>query len=429
MTELSYEAKVERDYRHNFIVNFLDGTFFWAGASFITTSTILPLYVNHFTDSKLLLGLISAIASGGWLLPQLLTANRVQQMPVKKVAPVVWGFFSERVPVMLLALSTWLFAAESPLLALAFFYLTIVWHTVGAGIVAVGWQDMIAKIIPRERRGRFFGVTNFSGTVTGLLGGIGAAWVLDNYDFPTGYVVSFSAAALLIFISWIFLTQTREPSRKSTLEPVSQREYWAGLPKVLRADRNFRHYILSRVTITLSGMAGGFVAVYAVERWALPDSRAGYFTTALLVGQAISYLLFGFLADRKGHKLVLELSVISGTLAIGLAWLASDPVWFYLAFALTGGSISGYVLSGVVIAFEFSPPDVRPTYIGLNNTITGMASIFAPLLGALLAHFIGYRGLFVVSFFVGIIAFALMHWWVREPREVESEMLPSGVPD
>ena len=84
MAETSFEAQVEIHYRHNFIVNFLDGTFFWAGASFIATATILPLYVKHFTDSKLLLGLISAISTGGWLLPQLFTAHRVEQMPFKR---------------------------------------------------------------------------------------------------------------------------------------------------------------------------------------------------------------------------------------------------------------------------------------------------------------------------------------------------------
>jgi MFS family permease len=418
MAGSTFESEVERNYRHNFIVNFLDGTTFWAGASFINASTILPLYINHFTDSKLLLGLIPAIASGGWLLPQLFTANRIQQLPKKKVVPVVWGFYSERMPLILLALSAWMFAGSSPTLALVAFFLTYAWHTVGAGIIAVGWQDMVAKVIPRERRGRFFGVTNFMGTATGLVGAAGAAWVLENYEFPTGYVVSFSAAAILIIISWVFLAQTREPVQMSDQPLVSQRDYWRGLSVILRTDQNFRRYLISRMTITLGGMAGGFLAVYAVEYWTLSDSQAGYFTSALLVGQAAFNLFFGFLSDRKGHKLVLELSILSSTLAVGLALLAPSPEWFYLVFALVGGAIAGYILSGISIAFEFSPPDVRPTYIGLNNTINGVASIVAPLLGALLAGVAGYQGLFGVAFAVGGLGFVLMRWWVQEPREL-----------
>jgi len=158
--------------------------------------------------------------------------------------------------------------------------------------------------------------------------------------------------------------------------------------------------------------------VYAVERWTLPDSQAGYFTSALLLGQAAFNLFFGLLSDRKGHKLVLELSVLSATAAVGLALLAPDPAWFYLVFALTGGSIAGYILSGVSIAFEFSPAEVRPTYIGLNNTINGVASIAAPLAGALIAGALGYPWLFAVTVVIGVLGFALMRWWVREPREL-----------
>jgi MFS family permease len=417
MDELTFETQVEYNFKHNSIFNFLDGTFFWAGSSFITASTILPLYVSHFTDSKLLVGLISAIATGGWMLPQLFTAHRIEKMPLKKVVPVNWGFLLERLPVILLAITAWLFAEDSPALALFFFYLTFSWHTVGAGIVAVGWQDMIAKIIPRDRRGRFFGVTNFMGTATGMLGAAGAAWLLNNYDFPTGYVVSFGAAATLIFLSWVAIAQTREPVQEITKPEKSQREFWLGLPVVLRVDYNFRRFLISRIVITFSGMASGFLAVYAVQRWGLDDSQAGLYTTAWLLGQAIFNLLFGVISDRRGHKLVMELSVLSAAIAVALALIAPDPGWFYLVFILVGGSVAGYILAGISITFEFSQPQDRPTYIGLNNTINGVAYVIAPLLGALIAEYVGYRWLFGVALVIGLFGFAMMHFWVREPRD------------
>lgn len=101
--EPNFEQQIERHYRHNFIVNALDGAFFWCGASFISTNTILPMYVSRLTDSKLALGLLSMIVGMGWLAPQLLTANWVQRLPRKKVLPVHLGFFSERLPVILMA--------------------------------------------------------------------------------------------------------------------------------------------------------------------------------------------------------------------------------------------------------------------------------------------------------------------------------------
>ena len=411
-----FEQEVERHYRHNAIVNVLDGTFFWFGASFFTARTILPVYVSHFTDSKLLIGLISVLSTTGWLLPQLFTVNWVQRLPRKKTGVVRVGLFTERLPVFLMAAAAWL-ATRSSTLALAAFFVMFAWHTLGAGVVAVSWQDMLAKIIPLDRRGRFFGITNFGGTATGVLGAAAASWLLDRYDFPYGYVYCFAVAAVFVFISWIFLSLTREPAQVSHEPVISQREYWRRLPPILCADVNFRRYLLSQVVNSLGGMAIGFLVVYAVGRWQLPDSQAGSYTASMLIGQALSNLAFGVLADRRGHKLVLELSALCGTLAVGLAGLAPDSAWFYLVFALVGASTAGFMLSGIMIAFEFSTADLRPTYIGLNNTVTGVAAGAAPLVGGWLAGAVGYQALFAVAFVVGLAGLALLRWSVRDPRQ------------
>ncbi|MDY6875680.1 MAG: MFS transporter [Chloroflexota bacterium] len=420
MTDSEFEREVERHYRHNVVVNVLDGTCFWLGTSFIASRTILPLYVSHFSDSKLVLGLLSMITSTGWLLPQLFTANWVQRLPRKKVAPVHLGLFTERLPVLLMVPATAWLATQRPMLALVLFFVLYTWHTVGAGIVAVAWQDMLAKVIPLDRRGRFLGFANFGGTAAGALGGIAASWILGCYGFPSGYVLCFAAAAVFISISWIFLALTREPAQAAQESIISQREYWRRLPAILRADPNFRRYLFSQSVVALGGMAVGFLTVYAVQRWRLPDGQAGNFTFSLLTGQAVSNLLFGALADRRGHKLVLELSALLGALAVGLASVAPDPTWFYVVFALTGASIAGSVLSGIMIVFELCASGLRPTYIGLSNTVNGVAAGLAPLLGGWLAEVAGYQVLFTVAFVVGLAGFALLHWSVREPRQARA---------
>jgi MFS family permease len=417
LAERSYEAQVEQHYRHNYIVNVLDGTFFWAGSSFISSATILPVYVSRLTDSKLLIGLLSMIGSMGWLLPQLFTANRVQRLPRKKPWPIRIGFFTERLPVVFLALSV-LLVPHSPTWALVAFFACYTWHVVGAGLVAVAWQAMVGKVIPDDRRGKFFGLTNFLGTATGVVGAAGAAWVLDRYGFPRGYLWSFSAAAAMVLASWVALALTREPAREPEGAPISQLEYLRRLPAVLRGDQNFARYLVSQVVAALGGMAGGFLTVYALRRWDLPDGQAGAYTAAMLIGQAVSNLVFGPLADRKGHKLVLELSLLLGGAAVGLAALAPSPGWFYAVFALGGAQTAGFLLSGLMIALEFCPEPQRPTYIGLNNTVRGVAFGLAPLLGSLLASSAGYRALFAVAFAISMAALGLLRWSVHEPRQV-----------
>ncbi len=414
------ETWTRRNYRHNFVVNVLDGMFFWCGASFIAPRTILPLYVSHFTDSKMVIGLLSAINGMGWLLPQLFTAHWVQQVPLKKAIVSRVGLFSERLPLFLMAASA-LLATRAPTVALVAFFIFLTWHIVGAGTIAVAWQDMIARVIPLERRGLFFGMANFSGTATGVLGASAAAWLLDRYEFPTGYVLCFSIAAVLIFFSWIAVSLTREQPQVGKPLSDSWLDFWRRLPAVLRADGNFRNYLLCRAVIATSTMAIGFYTVYAVQRWRLSDGQAGAFVAPMLIGQSLGNLTFGPLADRRGHKLVLEIGIALGCAGLLMAILAPSPFWFYGVFSLLGGMYAAFMISGLMITLEFCAPDMRPVYIGLNNTTYGIASGIAPLIGGRLAETIGYRPLFGVSLLIGLLGLAAFHFAVRDPRQVAAQ--------
>ena len=423
MTDVTVSAsdvqqQIEQDYHWNFLVNALDGASFWFGMSFISSTIILPLYAAHFTNSPLLIGLIAFLGTAGYLLPQLFSANAVERAPKKKYFPVTLGFFLERVPIFLLAPTAYLLATSRPILALAVFFALYAWHTFGAGMIIVGWQDMIAKLIPVEKRGRFFGVTNFAGNGAGILGALVVPIVLDRFTFPLGYVISFAVAAILIFISWLFLSLTREPAVPSSKPPVSQLDYMRSLPKVLRKDLNFRTYLLSQVIFSLSSMAIGFLVVYTVRSWDLTDAYAARFTVALQIGLALANLFFGFLSDRKGHKLSLEICMALSVLSLVLAVFAPSPWWFFAIFLLRGAINAGSFISGISIVYEFTDAENRGTYIGLANTLPGLAGAVAPLIGGWLAGATSYQVMFVVSAVFGTICWVLLRFSVRDPRQM-----------
>jgi MFS family permease len=413
-SEEEIAAELQRNYRWNYAVNLLDGANFWFGVSFISSRTILPLFVSKLSPSPFLIGLLAIIGEGAWYLPQILTANLAERLPRQKPMVVRLGFFLERLPLWLL-LSAPLVARQSPGLALALFFAFYAWHNLGAGLVATSWQDLIARCFPVERRGRFFGTTSFVGAAAGALGAGATVWLLEASSFPTSFLLTFLMAAVIITVSWFFLSLTREPALRVTRPRQSQRRFLAGLPSVLRRDRNFRRFLLARALQTLGAMGVGFVTVAAVQRWQVSDSTVGTYTAAMLLGQMAAYLAFGFLADRAGHKLPLELGALAATLAFSVAWLASSPNWAYPVFALLGVSSSAVIGSGILVALEFSTPERRPTYIGLTNSMVGLITVVAPLLGAWLAS-ISYGLLFGLSAVISLGALIALHCWVQEPR-------------
>ena len=413
-SEADVADEVERHYPWNFAVNLLDGATFWFGLSFMSSTTIVPLYVSKLTSSELAIGLIAVIANSGWFLPQLFTANAVQRLPRKKPVVVNLGFFTERLPVWLLPISA-LLAIQSPTLALVLFFIGYAGHGLGAGIVATAWQDLIARTFPVTKRGRFFGITTFVGTGAGTLGAMLSAWLLANLVFASNFVATFSIAAVFITVSCGFLALTREPVQAITAPRQSTREYWKSLPDILRIDPNFRRFLMSRLLLVLGGMGAGFVTVSAVQRWQVPDGTVGLYTTALLLGQTVGTLAFGLLADRRGHKLSMEFGALAAALAYIIAWKAPSPAWYYLVFVLLGTSTGAFIVSGLMIVMEFSPTHQRPTYAGLVNTALGLLGMISPLIGAWLASN-SYSWLFLISAAFNLIGLAALRWWVKEPR-------------
>ncbi len=414
-SEEEVAAEIERNYRWNFVVNLVDGTLFWFGLTFISSATLLPLFVSKLSSNPLLIGLVAIISQGGWFLPQLLTAHWVERLPRRKPIAAHLGLLLERLPLWLVAASA-LLATRWPGLTLVLFYASYTWHNLGAGVIATAWQDLLARCFPVNRRGRYWGTTTFLGTGLGVAGAALSAWLLDRFPFSTNFAVVFSLAALSITIGWFFISLTREPALPAGSIQQTQREFLADLPDLLRRDVNFRRFLIARLTMTLGGMGTGFLAVSAVRQWLIPDSTVGLYTSIYLAGQTISNLALGLAADRYGHKLSLEFGTLASTLAFTLAWLAASPDWYYPVFALLGLNTSTVFVSGLLAPLEFAEPQRRPTYIGLTNTTVGVGTVVAPLVGAWLAG-LDYDLLFAVSAGISLAAFVAMHWWVREPRK------------
>ncbi len=420
VTDAEVEAQRDRDYRWNFAVNLLDGAAFWFGMSFASSSTILPLLVSKLSGATWPLAAIAVLTQGGWYLPQLFTARSVERLARKKPVMINLGFFVERLPMWLLVVAA-IVARETAGLALALLILAYGWHSIGAGVVATAWQELIARCFPVAKRGRFLGLTTFLGAGMGAAGAALSSWLLATFAFPTNFVYTFTIAAVGITLSWLFLALTREPVQPP--EPLAGDgfNFWTDLRRIMRQDHNFRRFLLARLLIAFAGMGQGFLTVAALRRFGVADAVVGQYTAVMLLGQMSGTLLLGFLADRFGHLLSLKIGTVAGTLAYLFAWLAPAAGWYYAVFALLGFAFGAMMVSGILVVLEFSPPARRPTYAGLANSIVGVAGFTAPLLGGVLAQVglssgLGYRPLFALSAAAGLLGLALLFVQVKEPR-------------
>lgn len=201
-----------QDYRHNYIVNMLDGSFFGFALGFASFSTIIPLFVSQMTSSAVLIGVIPSIHSMGWQLPQLLTARSVSKLKTYKPT-VLFMTVQERLPFFGLAVISWFLPGIPRSLALVLTYLCLIWQGLGAGFTANAWQNMIGKIIPATQLGTFFGAQTAASNLLASLGAIAAGFILEKLNSPLDFTLCFLLACGWMVISWIALSKTRENVR------------------------------------------------------------------------------------------------------------------------------------------------------------------------------------------------------------------------
>ena len=97
------------------------------------------------------------------------------------------------------------------------------------------------------------------------------------------------------------------------------------------------------------------------------------------------------------------------------AWLTPAAAGMYAVFACLGFAVGVNIVSGILIALEFSEPARRPTYAGIANTTVGITGGCAPLIGGWIAGY-SYSWLFATSVMLGVIAIALLAFTVTDPR-------------
>ena len=409
------DKEIRQNLRYNVTVNLMDGGYFGLAMGFGSLGTIVTLFVSKLTNSAILIGLVPAIHAVSWQLPQLFIAGWVTRQRHFKPM-VLWLTINERVPFLGLALIAWLLPGIGHTAALTFIFLMLVWQGIGAGFTANGWQSLIAKIIPPESRGSFFGAQAALANIYTSFGAVAAGYLLARVGSFNNFALCFLITAFFMIFSWIALALTREPVDQEKIIPSGKHSLWRESLAILRRDRNFDWFLTARILSQFATMGFSFYIVYALRHFNMDVITAGYLTATLTVSQTIANLVMGWLGDRFGHRPMLVIGALCISISALLAWKAPSLDWFYLIFILEGLANVAIWTIGMAITVEFGTEAERPIYIGLSNTLAAPITILAPLFGGWLADTTGYGTTFITSAVGGLVTTLVLILLVRNPR-------------
>ena len=406
--------------RWNFAVLTTESAIFQTGLAWVDPVAVLPLFIGRLSPSTVLVGLVTVLQRLGWILPQLPMAAVLGHRP-RRQPWLRWGVFYGRLPFLAFVVYLWVRGVTNPGLVLLFMMAGYFFVALGNGVVAIPWQDIIAKSVPSRLRGKFFAGTQFA-TATGALGvGFAVRRMLGPLGpgFPFDFTLLFTVTAVFISISTFLCAITREPIRPVLDRPESLRQIIADLKPFLRQRPAFRALIL--VAILGAGMSWTtpFYIVYATRKLGVAPQLAGFYIWAAVLGGAGFSLIWGHYNDRCGPLTVIRggcaFVAITPLLAIGLPValrigailfppaLSALPYGFALVF-LAGSATPGAFWMGTTnYLFDLTDHPERPRYIALLNFLS-LPGALIPILVGWLLNFLPYPLVFSLIAASGLAA-------------------------
>ena len=411
------ENEIKRNLKLNYTVNVLDGAFFGCGIGFASFTTVIPLFMSTMTDSAILIGLVMAIHSLGWQLPQLAMARHIARQ--RRYKPMVaFLTIQERLPFLGFVFIALFLPKIGTTVGVILTLLMLVWQGLGAGFTANPWQVMINKVIPPDYLATFFGMQGAAANLLASGGAIVAGIILDRIAYPLNYAATFSIACIWLVVSWFFVNATREPPHEIDETVINQSSLWSSMLSIFRTDRNFSWLLVSRMLSQFGIMGFAFYSVHVVKNLGATEFQAGLMTSVLMITQVVMNIGMGWLADRWSRKGVLEIGFVAMGLSALLAWLAPSFNWFYLVMVLTGTAYTALWTIMMALTLQFGGDETRPTYVGMANTLITPFTILAPFVGGWLATIASYQVTFLASMIFSIVAIICLHFTVQDPKKL-----------
>jgi len=417
----SSEMQAKTHLRRNFLGLALMSISQRVGWIFKTESVIMPGFVYTLTGSGAIRGFLPLISRFGRSFPQFIAAHRVNKLRRKwpalfiasLVMAIAWGLLSGAI---------FLLSNVGPRLILVTFFLAYTIHWIADGNAILFSGVLQGKLIPADRRGRLLAASNTTGCFLAI---VAVYLLLEGWlaRGNSGYSIVFGMTSALFFISAFSVLVLKEPSDPTETESGTFGSFIASSASIISKDKNFRRLIYVDSMFYAFHFLFPHYTIFGIESLGLGDQNLVPLLVAQNTVNALGSLMMGYLADRRGNKMVLGILVAAAgcvpLLAVGIAAL---PVWlgkclYWLVFACIGVAP---VLQQIIVNYvlEICPREQHGQYLGTLNVMLIFPTMASPLVGWAIDYF-SFRPVFIACSII-VFCSAILSLKLDEPRSKEN---------
>jgi MFS family permease len=412
--EAAYEKFVWDNLKRNYLGNYLHGMLGMTGFRLVNAPTFLPAYIHQISGSNGIVGLALALQQLGGVISPIFAGSQVEHR--KRVMPAaMWMGGLGRVAILFMALSGWFLKGQPLVWAMLF---CIAMFGIFMGAQRVVFSLLMSKVIPLSRRGRLQAWRNATGgLIAAVLGGLAGRYLIGPNVFGNGYSTTFLCAFVLTSLGLSALQiLLREPEPPTTRPQARFRDRLREFPSLIRQDRSYALFLVVQMLATSARIATPFYILYVGASIHMTPALLGVLTAAFLGADTISNLIWGYLGDKTGFRLVLVISVMTWIGATALLMSVHTTPAIFASFFGLGAAQAGYMMAAQTMILEFGSREDLPMRIAVSATAESITATVGPLVGGQMADLFGYNVVFGAS--LGFLASALVILLVAvsEPR-------------
>ena len=400
----------------------LDGLFSTISVSFY--ANFVALFALAYGANNARIGQLTAVASLCGLAALLPGAQAIKLMGGRRKALVVLsGGIVGRV-----AMLAWLL-------------LPFVTRDRGAAVVAIiavnalitfannfanpAWTALVADIVPRPIRGRFFSHRNFAVNLPALLVVPLAGLLIQAGNRPgapfAGYQIVFALAIVSGALATFAFARIDDPlpsSQAGAHLPLRE------LTRIIVSAPGFVRLVACTLIWNLGvQMVAPFLNVYLVNNLRATTGMVGWVAAASSLAALLTQRWLGKWVDHRGNIRVQ--GVLSFVIpVIPLSWMLATAVWQIVIINAVAGILwTGYSLASFNLLLDLAPERARAEANAIFQFVVAGSATIAPLAGGHLADALGYGPLFLLSAGLRMAGALAFLWWIARPAAQRARQL------
>ena len=304
-------------------------------------------------------------------------------------------------------------------------------HILG-GLGSAAWLSWMAALVPRQLRGRYFGIRNAAANLTSLIVVALAGFWVANYPrgelegFAIALGVGIVAGIISLICQWQVVDVNPQERMQSNIDKIAANPTPEAIPTTsdsglqpesaiaaIAQDRHFQGFLICLAAWTFAlNLSAPFFNLYLLQDLSIDVGWVTLYNSLTSVANLALLMPFGRWSDRIGQRIPLvTMGLVMALLPLLWLGVGTDSISLWvglpLLYILNGGASAAIDLCINNLQIEIAHEAHQSKYFGIAAAIAGISGALGTVIGGGLDEIDalgGLTGLFVISGILRLLA-------------------------